>query len=404
MRQPRGVPTGSLYQESSGRWRFSITIGYNGQGKQIRKTVSAKTKSACIRKRNKLLKDLEEGVGKPPKYVDFYKNTWHPDYSVNKNPSTIKQDAALHRNYILPFIGEYRLDEISTSDIRSVVDRAHKVSANVASTVYAAINRCLHRAFIEGLVNRNVCALTPAPKVKVTPRTTLTLEEVRKLISYASSGSSPYGSMAIAFVTMGLRMGEMLGMEWERVDLQNGVMDVSWQLKGINRLHGRDCGCPNGAKSDTCPRAVENFDAYDEVERIGDSYVGLVRPKSESGMRIVPIPRLLLSMLREEAKTATCRWVWHFPNGSPLSPRGARARWYAILDGAGVRRVVPHVARHTAITMMVEMGIPSEVIMMIAGHAGANSTQHYVHLTQGMLNSVSDKFSDKVGGLLCLDA
>ncbi|CAB0849827.1 site-specific integrase [Corynebacterium diphtheriae] len=401
MRQPYGTPTGSLYREKSGRWRFAVTIGYDGSGKQIRKTVSAKTKSACIRKRNQLLREIEDGVGKPPKYADFYENTWLPDYRVNKKPPTVRKDVALHRNYILPLIGEYRLDEISGSDIRAVVDKAkEKTSSVIAAAVYASINRCLCRAFLEGIISRNVCALVPAPKVQTPPRESLTLEETRKLINYAASCDSPYGSMVIALVTMGLRIGEMIGMEWRRVDLHNGLMDVSWQLKEISRVHGKNCGCPDGTKSDLCPDAVEDFDSYSEVERIGTSHVGLVRPKSNSGVRIVPIPDLLLRMLREEAMTAEGRWVWHLPNGKPLSSQSARLRWYAILEGAGVRRVVPHVARHTAITMMVEMGISSEVIRMVAGHAGAISTQRYVHLTRGMLSNVSDK----VGGLLCLDA
>ena len=59
------------------------------------------------------------------------------------------------------------------------------------------------------------------------------------------------------------------------------------------------------------------------------------------------------------------------------------ARWREALDGAGVRRVRRHDARHTTATLLREAGVDPRVIQDILGHTSAKMTAHYSHLGKG---------------------
>lgn len=62
----RGNGEGSIYQRSSdGRWLGVLTLGYGPNGRLIRKTVSAKTRSEVVKKLKQLQRHLDDGIPLP---------------------------------------------------------------------------------------------------------------------------------------------------------------------------------------------------------------------------------------------------------------------------------------------------------------------------------------------------
>jgi integrase len=107
---------------------------------------------------------------------------------------------------------------------------------------------------------------------------------------------------ATAFLT-GARPRELLGLEWNRVDLTGGTLDITWQLQDLDQKHG--CGEPEDgvypckrSRPGYCPQ--KRWDFQDGFE-YRDCYKGMVwtKTKTEAGRRIVPIVAPLAALLEQ---------------------------------------------------------------------------------------------------------
>ena len=142
----------------------------------------------------------------------------------------------------------------------------------------------------------------------------LTREEADRLIENALA-LHVRTFLAICLFTAG-RTGAVLGLTWERVDLQAGLIDL---------------GSVAGGK----------------------------------GRAVVPIADRLRPFLIVARQAATCEFVVEHGSGQVASVKtGTRAA----ARRAGLPGVTPHVLRHTAATWMVQLGIPIEQVARVLGH------------------------------------
>ena len=84
--------------------------------------------------------------------------------------------------------------------------------------------------------------------------------------------------------------------------------------------------------------------------------------------------------------------------GRPLNYRTDLARWKQLLTEAGVRDARLHDARHTAATVLLELGVPERTTMGVMGWSNPALTQRYQHVTGRVLGGVADKIGDHLWG------
>jgi integrase len=82
-------------------------------------------------------------------------------------------------------------------------------------------------------VTRNVATLVEPPKSRRTEVQPFTEQEARTLLA-AAQGDRLEALYAVA-LTLGLRQGELLGLRWEDLDLDRGVLRVRQQLQHMKR-------------------------------------------------------------------------------------------------------------------------------------------------------------------------
>ena len=246
----------------------------------------------------------------------------------------------------------------------STVLRAHRI-----------LSRGLKVAMQRGKVARNVCLLVDAPRAGSSARAatgSLTALEARKVLT-AAEGSRNAARWTVA-LAVGLRQSEALGLLWSVIDLDKGTMNIE---RGMHRVRGK----------------------------------GLVfeEPKSERSKRKLRLPPQLVESLRshkvtqlEERLTAGALWedrglVFCQVNGKPIDRRSDSRAWKKLLVSAGVREVRLHDGRHTAATLLLELGVHPRVEMELLGHSQMRTTTDvYSHV----LAALAEEAAQEMGGVL----
>jgi integrase len=232
-----------------------------------------------------------------------------------------------------------------------------------------------------------VAALAKAPRpaeIEVEP---YTVEEVRQLLKAAGERrNSARWAIALA---LGLRQGEVLGLRWSDVDLDT---DVLWVRRGrLRPRYEHGCGGTCGKKPGYCPRRQHARPETDDT-------------KSRAGRRAIGLPVELVELLRahqveqaRERATAAQLWrdsdyVFTTPRGEPVNPNTDYQHWKRLLADAGLL----HDARHTAVTVLLILGVPERAVMGLMGWSTTAMAARYQHLT----GTVRGDVAQRVGGLI----
>jgi hypothetical protein len=126
---------------------------------------------------------------------------------------------------------------------------------------------------------------------------------------------------------------------------------------------------------------------------------GLVfRQIKEGGHKTVPLPPQLVTILRAhraaqlaERMRAANVWedhdlVFAQENGRPIDSRADWQEWAGILKAAGIPHAGTHAMRHSAATIMLELGVPLPVVQEILGHSDIRMTRVYSHVSSRLAN------------------
>ncbi|NES28959.1 tyrosine-type recombinase/integrase [Micromonospora terminaliae] len=368
----------SIFKGSDGRWHGYVTMGVKDNGRTDRRHVQAGTEKAVTAKVRELERKRDAGdvtsAGKPPT-VGEWLTYWLDNVAERKvRPSTLQGYRSKVTKHLIPALGEHRLDRLQPEHVERFygsLETAGMAPATVLQ-LHRILSRSLKVAHQRGRVARNVCALVDSPSVSREEVQPLTAADARAILA-AAAGRRNGARWSVA-LALGLRQGEALGLKWEFVDLDAGLLRVRWQLQ---RLTGRG--------------------------------LVLVEPKSRASRRSVAVPPQLVDALRKhraeqdaERQLAGELWqdhdlVFTQPNGKPIEPRRDWAQWKQLCRDAGVREARLHDARHTAASILLAQGVPARVVMELLGHS-------QIGLTLGTYSHVAPELSraaaEGIGGAL----
>ncbi len=363
----RGRGEGSIYQDASGRWRGYVELGYIN-GRRRRKYLSGATRrevAAAIRAATDARDAGTLTVGERTPTVSQWLTTWVDTIAAAKvRPSTL----ATYRGYIVnrinPEIGHHRLDRLQPEHLEAFYrdQLAGGLSGTTVLHMHRIISRALKIAHRRGRVARNVATLVDAP-------------QPNRRIPAAAVDERNAARWSVA-LSLGLRQGEALGLQWSTIDLERGTLAVK---QALQRKRGGG--------------------------------LTLAPPKSNAGRRTILLPAPLITQLREhraaqnrERLAAGSMWqdldfVFTTPRGTPLDPRNDHRAWHELLEKAGVRRARLHDARHTAATLLLAQGVPARVAMQILGHSQITLTLGtYSHVVPELAQDAADRMAAALWG------
>lgn len=340
----------SINKGSDGRWHGYVSIGLKGGGQRDRRHVAGKSRAEVVRKVRDLERKREAGsvglAGRAPT-VETWLLHWLDTIAARRvRPSTLDGYRSKINYRIIPALGHIRLDRLQPEHVESFYAdlAAEGLSSASILQLHRILSRALKVAVQRGNISRNVCTLVDAPSLQREEVEPLTADEARQLL--VASADLRNGARFSIALSLGLRQGEALGLQWSDVDFEQRTLTVR---RALQRQRGKG--------------------------------LVFVPPKSRAGRRTLVLPRQLAEVLDrhratqgEERNAAGSMWeardlVFARPDGRPIEPHADWKAWKALLAAAGVRDARLHDARHTAATLLLQQGVPARVAMQILGHS-----------------------------------
>lgn len=382
-RPRRDYKTGSIYQRKDGRWVGVIDAGYTDRGTRRRVTVTAATEAQAKVRLRKRVGELADGhsAANTKTTVKQWSDEWLTIVERELRPQPFVSARSAVTRWIVPAIGHKRLSDLAPADVRKVMNAMRVAGLKTSSQrrTHSVLMTMLKAARADGHAVPSLVVEVKAPVANVSDRTDLPLALAVEILGVAAT--IPQGSRWVAALLQGLRQGEALGLTWDAVDLDRGILTISWQLQPLPYRIKRD--------------RTSGFrvpDGYEAKQVKGRWH--LVRPKTRAGWRVIPLVPWMVSSLtawREVAPESEHGLVWPTLDGGPCDPKLDDAEWYLLQEtvqhqrGGEVfhpagRRYTMHEARHTCATLLLEAGVEPAVIIAILGHSSMLSTKGYLHV------------------------
>jgi integrase len=337
---------GAHHRTCDGRWRGVVSLGFNAEGKRVRKKVSGKTKAEVRDKLKEVHSELDAGVRTVHGYtVEKAVADWLAEGLPDRAAKTVEVNRDALRP-LLAVIGAIPLKDLTVQDVRMALS---KMATTHATRTLQKAHNCLTRAVrhAEGqdLVRRNVSALVDTPQGRTgRPSQSLTLDQAGALLE-AAERSRLHAFIVLCLLT-GVRSEEARALTWDHVDLDAGTIMV-WRSV---RAHG-----------DT---------------------------KTNRSRRTLKLPEIAVEALRaqkgrqaSERALAADAWQEHglvFTTsvGTAFESHNLRREFRKVTAAAGLgARWVPKELRTSFVSMMSYHGVPVEEIARLAGHASSRTTE-----------------------------
>lgn len=380
-------------------WYFYFELGtVRGKRKRHeRRAVGATTKSEAQTILRKAISDYEVSgtLFEPSKTsVADYMQFWLTEYvELNLAHNTWDNYRMVIDAHINPAIGNMRLSSISPEVLQRFINDKHR--AGFARKTLTIFHSVLNNSFRQAvypykLIKENPMQYVKLPREERKKQTKsdlkiITLQQVQDILNFIGKDNTFYIPFQIGFHT-GLRRGEVSALEWDRIDLVNGTLEVD---QAMTRKEGEWIVGP-----------PKNNSSYRKM-KIGSTLVNILKEhklqqkknKLKYGEHYKK-NELKYKPSKHEEYIKEGNFVCTKENGEVVSPNSLKWSCSNIQKKLGIGFGY-HSLRHTHATLLLERGAPIKDVQQRLGHARASITiDTYLHLTEKMQDQTIDIFEN----------
>jgi integrase len=365
---------GHIRKRGKGSWTVVIDLGRDpatGRRRQLWQSIKG-TKREAQSLLVQLLHQRNTGIEALPGKITVgeYLHRWLQDYArPNTAPKTYRCYDDVIRRHLIPVLGTMPLTKLRPQHIQAYYSRALQsgrldgrggLSARSVLRQHQVLHTALRHAVRWQLLARNPADAVEPPKPERLELAAPGPKEIRRLLSAAAA--TPYGVLVHLAVMTGLRRGEILGLRWQDVDLDAGVLRVQQTVQWLPR-QGFIFRQPKTGKS---RRAVA------------------LSPDTVRSLRQHRSQRLKGSLTPTHIRQDD-GLVFTTPLGTPINPSNLRRTWLRIVNRAGLNHLRFHDLRHAHASLMLQQGIHPKVVSERLGHSGVGITLDiYSHVLPGL--------------------
>jgi integrase len=352
---------GHIRQRSPGHWAIVIDVRDPATGKRKRKWHSFE---GTKREAQVKCAELIAAVGKGD-YVESSKVTvaefvrgridqWEASGDISAR--TAQRYRQLLDNQIGPHLGTRALRKLRPLDIEAWhTSLRDTVTARTIGHAHRLLGKALKDAAKNDVVTRNVTKEQPAPKVQDAEQ--IIVRDIPAVVAKLQDWR--FGTVAMVALFTGMRLGEVLALRWNNVDLDRKIIHVR--------------------------------EALEQTKQFGLRFKA---PKSKAGRRDLTLPDILVDALREHRKCqlelrmqlgggrlSEDALLFADIDGKPLSPHSVSPAWALYADSIGMPEVTFHALRHTHASQLIDAGVDIVTISKRLGHAKPDITLRiYAHM------------------------
>lgn len=351
-------------------YKVTRTIGHKADGTPIKKVFYGAGIKEANEKANIFMADLKNGFRDTAYTINSLLPTWL--FHIKKNiikASTFESYYSTYKN----FIEKEDLSYIPIKDIRSIKLQKlyNKLTSSQARKTYKLLNQFFKYAESENYIIKNPNNSISLKKDKkeisdiINTRETsfnyFTKEEIPELLKLFEK-TRYYNIIKFALGT-GMRKGEILGLQWSDIDLDNKNIYVKHNLSYMATITEDD------KKSYTCV---------------------LQTPKSENSVRIIPMSDNIFSLLN--SLPHRCSYVFSTEKGEHFDVKWFGRAWRNGVENTKFNDKRFHDLRHTFATLLLSNGADLITVKELLGHSSVKITEKYLDalpkIKQDMINKI----------------
>lgn len=365
---------GIAYDYDRELYYVTVYMGKDAKGKNRNTSKTAKTYKEALALKKQLEEEKKKGTlqqvsrdtlaGRTKAFIDYKE--------LSLGETTIAGYKNIYRNHIAPYFKSKRIQDITPQDLKAYITYLSKRAGLKNNTIRKhtdLLNQVFKEAFQEGIIPANPLArMDPVKKDRVEKKF-FKPEELLEVLESVRGTQLEVPVYLAAY--LGLRRGEVLGLKWADVDLENRVVHIA------------------NTRTMTGSKLVEKD------------------PKTEKSRRSVVIPEALYQVLiKEKARKFVQRdprkpvpskvYVAVMEDGHPISPNYLSDMFKEHLQKHKFKDVTFHGLRHTYASIANNAGAPMQEISASLGHASTSITEQiYTHdfnpVKSAAVNAVAEK-------------
>lgn len=375
---------GFIRERSKGRYEITVDKGSNPEtGKRLRHFETVKGRKSDAQKRlHELLYTIEKGTYIEPTRLtvaQFLKD-WLQDYvAIQTAPKTQERYEEIIRLHLIPALGSVLVSSLRPPQIQKYCTYAYKSGRRdgkgglAPSTVhkhYGILFEALKYGVKHGILTRNPAESVDPPPSRLKAPVIPSAQDVQLIIDKASG--TPYLTLFYTGAYTGLRRGELLGLRWCDVDLNEATISV---IQTLQQLRSR-------------------------------KYI-FKKPKSKHGQRQIDLsPSLVFQLwdhkIRQEQQKkllgitlSPTDLVFSRPDGRPLRPNSVSRAFQNIARSLSLQNFSLHSLRHAHATIMLQQGVHPKIVQERLGHSSISTTLDiYSHVVPGLQKAAAQRFDD----------
>ena len=390
----------------------TISLGYGGDGKRLRRYVRGRTKTEVKDKLEKLHEEIKVGIETPVTYtVRQCVEDWLD--SLELDPHTMETYRSQAEKWIYPRIGRTRLKDFKATDADRLFREVAKVLSKASlRKIKSTLVRSIRRAQKYDLISRNVAELVDLPQGQPGhPSRAMTEEQATKVLETAGGQPTAFvkvvkvGRAKDAATHAATEADELACGTWTRGEATAAMVGTDLAATSCRFCRsnlGLDADANENRRLEALfvlsitlglrPGELRKL-AWDHVD-LDNAVIHVWRSASRTGYvktpkskRSLELPKRAVTALqthrkRQAAERLAAGPAWQDSNlvfchedGRMYTSDALNWRFGKMTRRAGIGHWHAHEGRHTAVSIMSSNGVPLQEISDTVGHKSTHVTE-----------------------------